>query len=97
MPLNIQNKDGDVLRRHAAVISDAQDAYTALNGSLDDADIVLIGEASHGTEEFYRVRAEITRHLIKEHDFDAVAVEADTKTDPGSGVGRPYSEKALSP
>jgi erythromycin esterase-like protein len=38
---------------------------------------VLIGEASHGTHEFYRIRAEITKRLIREHGFTAVAVEAD--------------------
>ncbi len=40
-------------------------------------DIVLIGEASHGTHEFYRMRAEITRRRITELDFSAVVVEAD--------------------
>lgn len=39
--------------------------------------LVLLGEASHGTHEFYRERAAITRRLIAEHGFDAVAVEAD--------------------
>jgi protein-L-isoaspartate(D-aspartate) O-methyltransferase len=38
---------------------------------------VLIGEASHGTSEFYRMRARITRKLITEHGFDVVAAEAD--------------------
>jgi erythromycin esterase-like protein/predicted phosphoribosyltransferase len=38
---------------------------------------VLLGEASHGTHEFYRERAEITRRLIAEAGFTAVAVEAD--------------------
>lgn len=38
---------------------------------------VLIGEATHGTGDFYRIRAEITQCLIKEKGFDAVAVEAD--------------------
>lgn len=38
---------------------------------------VLIGEATHGTKEFYRARAEITMRLIEEAGFDAVAVEAD--------------------
>jgi erythromycin esterase-like protein len=38
---------------------------------------VLLGEASHGTHEFYRERAEITKRLIAEHGFTAVAVEAD--------------------
>jgi erythromycin esterase-like protein len=37
----------------------------------------LIGEASHGTHEFYRERARITQQLISEKGFNAVAVEAD--------------------
>lgn len=37
----------------------------------------LLGEASHGTDDFYRERAAITRRLIEDKDFDAVAVEAD--------------------
>ena len=41
------------------------------------ARIVCIGEASHGTHEFYRIRAGITQRLIAEHGFTAVAVEAD--------------------
>lgn len=39
--------------------------------------VVLLGEASHGTAEFYRARAAITRHLVAEHGFNIVAVEAD--------------------
>jgi protein-L-isoaspartate(D-aspartate) O-methyltransferase len=39
--------------------------------------VVLLGEASHGTSEFYRARAAITRRLITEHGFTIVAVEAD--------------------
>ncbi len=39
--------------------------------------IVLLGEASHGTSEFYRARAAITRNLIEHHGFNIVAVEAD--------------------
>lgn len=38
---------------------------------------MLIGEASHGTQDFYAERAEITRRLIEERGFQAVAVEAD--------------------
>lgn len=44
---------------------------------LADARVVLLGEASHGTSEFYRARSAITRRLIEEHGFDTVAVEAD--------------------
>ncbi|MGZ6593576.1 MAG: erythromycin esterase family protein, partial [Gaiellaceae bacterium] len=43
----------------------------------DQARFVLIGEASHGTHEFYARRAEVTRRLIEEHGFCAVAAEAD--------------------
>jgi erythromycin esterase-like protein len=41
------------------------------------AHFVLLGEATHGTAEFYRARAEITQRLIAEAGFNAVAVEAD--------------------
>jgi erythromycin esterase-like protein len=44
---------------------------------IGNAHFVLIGEASHGTHEFYRIRAEITKRLIREKGFTAVAVEAD--------------------
>ena len=38
---------------------------------------MLIGEATHGTREFYRIRADLTRALIRQRGFDLVAVEAD--------------------
>jgi protein-L-isoaspartate(D-aspartate) O-methyltransferase len=44
---------------------------------IGEARLVLIGEASHGTSEFYRIRAEITRALVERKNFDFVAVEAD--------------------
>ena len=44
---------------------------------LDSARIVLRGEASHGTQDFYHLRAGITKHLIEHHGLTAVAVEAD--------------------
>ena len=43
----------------------------------DGARVVLLGEASHGTSEFYRARSEITRWLIEQRGFDIVALEAD--------------------
>ena len=49
----------------------------ALFDLVGDAHVVLIGEASHGTREFYAARAAITRTLIAEKGFAAVAVEAD--------------------
>ena len=42
-----------------------------------DSQVVLIGEATHGTSEFYRIRAAITQRLIMEHGFTIVAAEAD--------------------
>jgi erythromycin esterase-like protein len=42
-----------------------------------DARFVLLGEATHGTHEFYRVRAEITKRLLRDHGFAAVAIEGD--------------------
>ena len=42
-----------------------------------DARIVLLGEATHGTHEFYAARAQITRRLIEKHGFNIVAVEGD--------------------
>jgi erythromycin esterase-like protein/predicted phosphoribosyltransferase len=48
-----------------------------LDELIGDARVVLIGESSHGTHEFYHARAEITKWLIEEKDFCAVAVEGD--------------------
>jgi erythromycin esterase-like protein/predicted phosphoribosyltransferase len=51
--------------------------YDELIDRAVGARFVLIGEASHGTDEFYRERADITKRLIAEANFTAVAVEAD--------------------
>jgi len=51
--------------------------YDALIDMAADARIVLLGEASHGTHEFYRERARITQRLIEELGFTAVAIEGD--------------------
>lgn len=52
-------------------------AFGALFDRWADRRVVLLGEASHGTSEFYRARAAITRRLIVKHGFTIVAVEAD--------------------
>jgi protein-L-isoaspartate(D-aspartate) O-methyltransferase len=52
-------------------------AFGPLFDRFARARVVLLGEASHGTSEFYRARAAITRWLIAEHGFSIVAVEAD--------------------
>jgi erythromycin esterase-like protein len=51
--------------------------YVPLLKMVDGSRFCLLGEATHGTHEFYRERAEITKRLIKEQGFTAVAVEAD--------------------
>jgi erythromycin esterase-like protein/adenine/guanine phosphoribosyltransferase-like PRPP-binding protein len=58
-------------------LTGAADDYDSLLEMATKARFVLIGEASHGTHEFYRARAEITQRLIAEAGFGAVAVEAD--------------------
>jgi erythromycin esterase-like protein len=58
------------------LIGDSRD-FDPLLRRVGEAHFVLIGEATHGTHEFYRIRAEITKRLIREKGFTAVAVEAD--------------------
>ena len=65
------------IRKHAHPITGATQDYDPLLNRIGDASFVLIGEASHGTHEFYRHRAAITKRLIDEKQFAAVAVEAD--------------------
>ena len=65
------------LRREAHPLTGDHRDYDALQALIGDARIVLLGEASHGTHEFYRERARITKRLIAEHGFTALAVEGD--------------------
>lgn len=65
------------LRGAAQPLSGTSHDYDELLERIGDARFVLIGEASHGTHEFYRERARLTRRLIEERGFTAVAVEAD--------------------
>jgi protein-L-isoaspartate(D-aspartate) O-methyltransferase len=67
-----------MIAAEAVPLADFDDpAFAASFGRYADARVVLLGEASHGTSEFYRARAAITRRLIEEHGFTIVAVEAD--------------------
>jgi len=67
------------LRGHAEPIPapDSFEEFGTLFDRFADAKIVLLGEATHGTSEFYQARAAITRRLIERHGFTIVAVEAD--------------------
>ena len=66
-----------VVRAQALPVEEGVPAANALMSIVGDAQFVLIGEASHGTQEFYEARAAITRRLIEEKGFTAVAAEAD--------------------
>jgi erythromycin esterase-like protein/adenine/guanine phosphoribosyltransferase-like PRPP-binding protein len=65
------------LRETAYPLAGSARDYDPLIGRIGEARFALLGEASHGTHEFYRERAEITKRLIVEKNFIAVAVEAD--------------------
>jgi erythromycin esterase-like protein len=65
------------ISQHAVALDGTTDVPDALLEIVGDAEFVLLGEASHGTHEFYRSRAEITKKLITEKNFSAIAVEAD--------------------
>jgi erythromycin esterase-like protein len=56
---------------------DDTEAFGAAFDRFAEARVVLLGEATHGTSEFYRARAAITRRLVERHGFGIVAVEAD--------------------
>lgn len=66
-----------LLQESAYQLGGSPSDFDPLLEMIEDARFVLIGEASHGTHEFYRIRAEITKRLIRERGFSAVAVEAD--------------------
>jgi erythromycin esterase-like protein len=67
----------DRVSEAAEPLAGSPDDYDSLLDLVGDARFVLIGEASHGTHEFYRERAQITKRLIFQRGFNAVAVEAD--------------------
>ncbi|HZF45347.1 MAG TPA: erythromycin esterase family protein, partial [Sphingomonadaceae bacterium] len=78
-PLQIPAEDlSAVLRAHGEVLPspDTPDFGAAFD-RFGDARIVLLGEGTHGTHEFYAARAQITRRLIERHGFNIVAVEGD--------------------
>jgi erythromycin esterase len=69
-----------------AVVAELEDLARPLDGpahidplieAIGDAKYVLLGEATHGTSEFYTWRTEITRALVREKNFSFVAVEGD--------------------
>jgi erythromycin esterase-like protein len=64
------------VRDHALPLRDGPSAFSPILDMARNASFVLIGEASHGTHEFYATRAQLTRRLIEDHGFNAVVLEA---------------------
>lgn len=75
--IHVAESISETLRRCVVDAPSGVPPREALEEVIGDARIVLIGESSHGTHEFYRARAEITKWLIQEKGFTAVAAEAD--------------------
>ena len=68
----------ELVRRSAEPLPEIDDdRFAAFFDRFGDARVVCLGEASHGTSEFYRARAQISKRLIAHHGFNIVAVEAD--------------------
>ena len=67
----------NAIRRSAHPLTGESTDFDPLLNLIGDSRFVLLGEATHGTHDFYRLRAQITKRLIAEKGFTAVAVEAD--------------------
>jgi erythromycin esterase-like protein/predicted phosphoribosyltransferase len=70
-------RDVAAVRSDSVRVEDGVPPDEVLFDLVGDAHLVLIGEASHGTHEFYQARADMTRRLVEEKGFCAVAAEAD--------------------
>lgn len=77
MALATEEKLTNTIRDAALPLTGESQDYDSLLDLIGNARFALLGEATHGTHEFYRERAELTRRLITEKGFTAVAVEAD--------------------
>jgi erythromycin esterase-like protein len=69
--------DAEFVREIAQPLSGSADSYDGLIELIGDARFVLLGEATHGTHEFYSERAAITKRLIAEKGFSILAIEGD--------------------
>lgn len=77
--INEKPQDGVIaaIEKFAQPVGEALYEYDPIIKAANGKQFVLLGEATHGTAEFYRARAQITQRLIQEQGFDAVVVEAD--------------------
>lgn len=67
----------EFIKNEAQVLNGSENDYDELLHGIGDSSIVLLGEASHGTEEFYRERVRITKRLMLEKNFNILTLEAD--------------------
>ena len=65
------------LDKHLQLLKGVAVDYSSILEAAQDVEHVLIGESTHGTHEFYSIRAEITKQLILEKKFNAIAIEGD--------------------
>ena len=65
-----------VLQKHSRIIENEAD-LTPLFDRIGNARVVLFGESTHGTHQYYTARAHLSKRLIAEHGFDFIAVEGD--------------------
>jgi erythromycin esterase len=72
----MEEKLSDYIKNHAVRLKNNSDLNAMIN-EIGDARYVLLGEASHGTSEFYTIRAELSKKLIEEKGFSIIAVEGD--------------------
>ena len=70
-------RDAAAVIRARAEPFDDMDALARLSERFADRKVVMLGEATHGTHEFYEARARITERLVAAHGFNIVAIEAD--------------------
>jgi erythromycin esterase-like protein len=73
----VDRPSAEVIQKSSVSLSGSARDYDSLLDRIGSARFALLGEASHGTHEFYNERCEITKRLITERGFAAVAVEAD--------------------
>ncbi len=73
----MNKEDLEILRQNIQPLTGNKSDYDSLLALADNTRFVMIGESTHGTQEFYRIRAEITKRLIEEKGFSAVAIEGD--------------------
>lgn len=77
-PVSSPSQVSSLIRETAVPFDDIEEAdLGSLLERVGNSRVVLLGEATHGTSEFYRMRARITRELILHKGFNVVAVEAD--------------------